>query len=230
MLFHERPVSPFWSQFDWPLKRVHQCKQHWLLNAIAATLRCERQQANNAGLQVTSIAASKLLKLMATGSHAWVGLTSQLQRLVPTLPWCVFVFHDVRNLQIWINNIMHVCAMINVVSIVGVAAVFKGQEGHQFSTIDRMHLLGHAMMQEAASTSNMSWLAAHESKPQQSVFIVLLWFWRSSNSKKLTKKWLWLTPMITWTEIAGKRCWFSSVWTSALQNLVHLFVRLLATS
>jgi len=51
---------------------------------------------------------------------------------------------------------MHVCAMINVVSIVGVAAVFKGQEGHQFSTIDRMHLLGHAMMQEAASTSNMS--------------------------------------------------------------------------
>jgi len=49
------------------LDKSTQCKRNWLLNAIAARQRFERQQANFEGIQTLSIANSKLIKWMTTG-------------------------------------------------------------------------------------------------------------------------------------------------------------------
>ena len=49
------------------LDKSTQHKRNWLLNAIAARQRFERQQANFEGIQALSIANSKLIKWMTTG-------------------------------------------------------------------------------------------------------------------------------------------------------------------
>jgi len=49
------------------LDKSTQHKRNWLLNAIAARQRFERQQANFEGIQTLSAANSKLIKWMTAG-------------------------------------------------------------------------------------------------------------------------------------------------------------------
>jgi len=53
------------------LDKSAQCKRNWLVNAIAARQKFERQQANFEGIQTLSIANSKLIKWMTAGRASW---------------------------------------------------------------------------------------------------------------------------------------------------------------
>jgi len=75
------------------LDKSTQCKRNWLLNVIAARQRFERQHANFEGIQILSIANSKLIKCMTAGRASQCPLNHVLPNTpalghdsVPSLP------------------------------------------------------------------------------------------------------------------------------------------------